>query len=89
MTSVAGDMVIRDEASKQIVLRNNDYNHKPDGKGYSFLVRATQPIHNDILSDLLNLDHSINILKPLEETVIDTFFIAGQVTPALNLTCLE
>lgn len=86
---MASNIVIKDEPSNQIVLTNHDYNAKPDGKGYSFLVRAVQPIDQDILSDTLNLDHSINVLRPLDESVVDTFFIAGQVTAALNLTCLQ
>ena len=83
-------MVKRDESSNQVVLTNYDYNAKPFGKGYSFIVRTRQPTGGDILSgDALDLNNSINILKPLSENVVDTFFIAGQVNASLNLTCLQ
>lgn len=85
---MTSEIVTRNDTSRQIVFTNYDFNEMPRGKGYSFLIRALQPNGTDILSNESNLNDGDDTLRPLEENILDTYFIAGHVTPALNLTCL-
>ena len=85
---MTSEIVTRNDTSRQIVFTNYDFNEMPRGKGYSFLIRAIQPNGTDILSNESNLNDGDDTLRPLEENILDTYFIAGHVTPALNLTCL-
>ena len=85
---MTSEIVTRNDSSRQIVFTNYDFNEMPRGKGYSFLIRAIQPNGTDILSNVSNLNDGDDTLRPLEENILDTYFIAGHVTPALNLTCL-
>ena len=85
---MTSEIVTRNDTSRQIVFTNYDFNEMPRGKGYSFLIRAIQPNGTDILSNVSNLNDGDDTLRPLEENILDTYFIAGHVTPALNLTCL-
>jgi secreted trypsin-like serine protease len=88
-SSKSAEFIQADVATSTVVFTSTPWNAKQTGKMFAFLIGVEQPWGTDILSDKNNLDFFQHQWNPIEDHLVDSFYIESQISQEIDLNCLN
>ena len=85
-SSYSAKLIQKDVMTSSVVFTSNEFNAEQKGV-FAYLLRVVQPATSDILSDEKNLDEFQYQWDPVEDSMVTTFYIEGQIEGPIDMSC--
>ena len=85
-SSYSANLIQKDPITSSVVFSSNNFNANQKGV-FAYLLRVVQPAEKDILSDQKNLDEFQYQWDPVEDSMVTTYYIEGQIDQPIDLSC--